>query len=512
MPADREVLSDTPTVTQALKSSRAADWRGAIKVELTALLNHGTGEEVALSHVPRGAQILPVKIVLKLKRDSEGVPTKFKARLVVLGNLQKTVPSNVFSPTANDKSLKLLLAVATGLRLPLLSLDVYGASPVIWKLQKTMYGLAASPRAFYDHVSDHLLVCGYQRCASDPCFFWFRSGDGFLLAVVHVDDFVVAASNEAMLARFVRHMEQVYVVSVTPDVQHFLGLHTQDFPCGARLMSQPGLLRKLFDKHPDIAALTRMPSVPMSSLFNDAVPEESPACDRKSYMELLGSLLYVVKTRPDISFAVNRLSMRSTVATEADFRALRRVLAYLYATRHRGVTLRPMLMSDVRLEAWCDASYALHHDGRFPSGYAFTLATSSQSGMFYSRSSKQTNVTLSSTEADLYAAVEATKDIIWFWGLLAEIGVPQTAPTTMFVDNASMMVLASSYSGNHKRVKHFLVRLNFLIEAVSDGILHMEKVDTLLNLADTLTKALGPIDFHPKSEALLGSPPAGSPV
>ena len=75
-----------------------------------------------------------------------------------------------------------------------------------------------------------------------------------------------------------------------------------------------------------------------------------------------------------------------------------------------------------------------------------------------------------------------------------------------------MMVLASSYSGNHKRVKHFLVRLNFLIEAVSDGILHVEKVDTLLNLSDTLTKALGPIDFHPKSEALLGSPPAGSPV
>jgi hypothetical protein len=64
---------------------------------------------------------------LKLKRDSEDVPSKFKARLVVLGNLQKTVPSNVFSPTANDKSLKLLLAVATGLRLPLLSLDVYGA-------------------------------------------------------------------------------------------------------------------------------------------------------------------------------------------------------------------------------------------------------------------------------------------------------------------------------------------------------------------------------------------------
>jgi hypothetical protein len=70
-----------------------------------------------------------------------------------------------------------------------------------------------------------------------------------------------------------------------------------------------------------------------------------------------------------------------------------------------------------------------------------------------------------------------------------------------------MMVLASSYSGNHKRVKHFLVRLNFLIEAVALGTIAMVKVDTLVNLADTLTKALGPIAFTPKSAALLGNPP-----
>jgi hypothetical protein len=527
-PSIRDSLSDTPTVARALKSSRAPEWRAAIEVELNALLNHGTGEEVSLSSLPRGTQVLPVKIVLKLKRDSEGVPTKFKARLVVLGNLQKSVPANVFSPTANDKSLKLLIALATALRLPLLSLDVYGAflyptqssevfitipplitggTSVVWQLKKTMYGLAASPRAFYDHVSDHLLVCGYHRCASDPCFFWSRSSSGFLLAVVHVDDFVVAASTPALLARFVRDMELTYVVSVTHDVQHFLGLHTQEFPCGARLMSQPGLLTKLFDKHPSVADLPRFPSVPMSSLFNDDTQSDSPPCDRTAYMELLGSLLFLVKTRPDISFAVNRLSMRSTVATQADLAALHRILAFLYHTRTRGITLRPMVLpAHMCLAAWCDASYALHSDGRSQTGYAFTFVDS-QSGMFYSRSTKQSNVTLSSTEAELYAAVEATKDIIWFRGLLAEIGFPQTSPTPLYVDNASMMVLASSYSGNHKRVKHFLVRLNFLIEAVALGTIAMVKVDTLVNLADTLTKALGPIAFTPKSAALLGNPP-----
>jgi hypothetical protein len=100
----------------------------------------------------------------------------------------------------------------------------------------------------------------------------------------------VAASTHALLARFVRDMELTYVVSVTHDVQHFLGLHTQEFPCGARLMSQPGLLKKLFAKHPSVAELPRFPSVPMSSPFNDETQSDSPPCDRTAYMELLGSL------------------------------------------------------------------------------------------------------------------------------------------------------------------------------------------------------------------------------
>ena len=528
--ADRS--EDMPTCARALRSERAPQWREAIQIELRALMDHNTGTEIARGDVPAGAQLLPAKVVLKIKRDAEGKPTKYKARLVALGNLQNNIPVNVFSPTANDKSLKLLLAISTALRLTILSLDVYGAflypdqtgedvfvvippiitgdTSVIWKLNKTMYGLAASPRAFYDHVSAHLLQCGYTRCAADPCFFWIRGSSGFLFAVVHVDDFVVAASTQDLLDVFIAHMEEAYVVSVTPDVKHFLGLYTHDYPCGARVMSQPGLLQKLFDKHPHIGNLTTLPQVPMSSLFNDVAQDESMACDHTAYMELLGSLLYIVKTRPDIAFAVNRMAMRAKKATVKDMNALFRILAYLYATRARGVTLRPMDTRSLRLAAWCDASYALHEDGRSHSGYAFTFM-GSPSGMFYARSSKQTNVTLSSTEAELYAAVEAIKDIMWFRSLMAEIGFPQTEPTPMYVDNASMIALATAYSGNHKRVKHFLVRLNFLIDAVAAGVVIMEKVDTLVNLADALTKSLGPTEFIPKADGLLGVPPTSTP-
>ena len=124
--------------------------------------------------------------------------------------MRKKSIHKVFSPTANEKSLKFLMALGCALELWTLSLDVYGAflyadqkeevfisipasvtggREVIWRLNKTMYGLDSSPRAFYDHATAHLMDGGYIRCTSDPCVFTKRRPDGnFLMTVVHVDD------------------------------------------------------------------------------------------------------------------------------------------------------------------------------------------------------------------------------------------------------------------------------------------------------------------------------------
>ena len=529
---------DMPTITKALKSDRAAEWIEAIEKEVQNLVSHNTGTEVRREEVPRGAQILPIKVVLKLKRDTEGLPTKFKARLCVLGNLKFKSLSVVFSPTANEKSLKFLLALATALGLWMSSIDVYGAflypdmteevfvripesitggQEILWRLNKTMYGLDLSPRAYYDHVSAHLLKGGYNRCSNDPCLFWKRLGsaDGgatqFLLTVVHVDDFAVAATDFALIEEFIAYMETVYTVSVTREVEHFVGIHVSDLGNGRRGLSQPGLLKKLFERYPAVKQLTSYPQVPMSTLFSDEVQDDSPRCNSHDYMELLGSLMYLEKTRADIAFAVNRLAMRTQKATEKDYRSLLRVLAYLYVTRGKEVVLKPCReLSASRicclvapLEAWCDASYAIHPDGRSHSGYGFRLAGTG-SGLFYARSTKQTNVALSSTEAELNAAVECVKDVVWFRELRAEIGMSELEPTAIYVDNASLITLATSYSGNHKRVKHFLVRLNYLIDLVEKKVIKFMKVDTTLNCSDPLTKPLGPIDFLPKVGDMLG--------
>jgi hypothetical protein len=146
------------------------------------------------------------------------------------------------------------------------------------------------------------------------------------------------------------------------------------------------------------------------------------------------------------------------------------------------------------LFCYVDAAYATHPYSKSHTGYCFGLGDPNN-GMFYSRTVKQSNVTLSSTEVENAAAVEATKEIIWFRQLLEELDFPKVKPTLVFADNASMITLAEDYSGNHKRVKHYLTRVNFMIEQVRLGSIEFEHVISEKNVADILTKPLGPTEW-----------------
>ena len=94
--------------------------------------------------------------------------------------------------------------------------------------------------------------------------------------------------------------------------------------------------------------------------------------------------------------------------------------------------------------------------------------------------------------------MEATKDIVFLRAILAELGFPQLLPTTLYVDNLSMITLASKFSGNAKRVKHFLVRINYMIEQVANQVVHLEYISSHEHPADSCTKALarGPLEKH----------------
>jgi hypothetical protein len=147
-----------------------------------------------------------------------------------------------------------------------------------------------------------------------------------------------------------------------------------------------------------------------------------------------------------------------------------------------------------------DAAHATHPDSRSHIGLCFSFP--GLGAMFYYSSKKSLRVVLESTQAETDAAVEGTKEIIYFRQLLLELGFPQEEPTIIYADNTSIITLATDFSGNHKRVN--ITRINFLIEQVRDRVVFFTHVGTKDNVADILTKLLGPIDFLRLLPRLLG--------
>ncbi len=489
-------------------------------------------DEVAFEDVPSGAQILPTKMDFKTKYNSLGEFLKDKARLVVLGNLEWETMQDYFSPTTHTKTLNLLLALAVEHNFILYGLDIYGAfitaeidEPVyislpkglptkhgagrIWRLKKTLYGLKRSPRAFFDSLSSHLLSKGYSRSLNDPCLFYKRtSASEVIVFCIHVDDFAIAASHRHLIHQLIVDLkDKGYIITESDSLETFLGIHIHSQPSGIYL-SQPGHLDKIFEcaKTTDKGSDT-----PMSADFNDLAQDNSPLLSKSKdapedksleyFQHLLGMIMFVVRTRPDIAYSVNRMAMRTSKATEKDIKSLRRIAAYLRQTKHLELVYSKGTGAPA-LYAYSDASFISHSDGKSHMG--FCIGYGSKSGFFYARSAKQKMVTRSSTESEAYTAVEATKDIIYFRNVLAELGYPLTSPSPLLVDNKSLIELATRFSGNHKRVRHFLVRIHFLMEQVNEKTIAMEYVDTTANIADQLTKPLTGAPFIAGRQSLMG--------
>jgi hypothetical protein len=521
-----------PTITQALKSSdeQIKLWKAALLVELKTLHKLDTYEVVQKEDIPKDAFIFPTKMVLKQKINPLGEYIKHKARLTVLGNLDKDVASKeLFSPTASDKALKLVCALAVILGLILFGLDVYGAflippikrnvyvtlplqvtdgKPVYWKLKKTLYGLADSPRQFYEHISATLMRNGYNKTMADPCVFIKRvSNEKFIIIVVYVDDLMLASTDQQLIDELKEQLQVEYTLTEAPSLESFIGVHLSYNANQSMTLSQPGFINQLLEEY---SMLDSIPAkTPMSYLFNDEHQDNADKLsieDHKKFMSILGSLIFLLRTRADIAYAINRLSLRSSKATVLDMQALFRVLRYLNGTRQLGITLcKDATMSKViQLHAYVDAAYGVHSDGKSHSGYCFTLGPHNN-GMFYSRSFKQTNVALSSTEAEINPLVDVSKEVIWFRQLLSELGFPQLDPTPVFEDNASAITLATNWSGNNKRTKHFSIRIHFLLEQYNTSIIDLVHLSTDLQIADILTKPLPTEQFLRLRDLLLGS-------
>jgi hypothetical protein len=297
-----------------------------------------------------------------------------------------------------------------------------------------------------------------------------------------------------------------YEITLDREANSFLGLSFTHNPDGTVTITQPKLLLKLFALYPP-----RKPSPATHTVPNHPYPppqrETDPAptpIDQYTYLRLLGILLYLTKSRPDIMAAVSFAGTKSSNPTDRDLSDLYYTVEYLRATDTLGHILHTS--STQRLSLYCevDASYLLHPDSKGHTGYAISFHGTN--GTFHNRSTKQTAVATSSTHAEARAIFTLAKEINFIIALCQELRIPLHLPAIIMEDNSAVVTMANNDSAYTKKCKHFMMVINYVKEQISLGQIEARKIHGKLNIADLHTKPLRCSAFATMAKRILGQP------
>ncbi|KAL3633341.1 hypothetical protein CASFOL_022868 [Castilleja foliolosa] len=210
----------------------------------------------------------------------------------------------------------------------------------------------------------------------------------------------------------------------------------------------------------------------------------SPIKDPAFYRSLVGALHYVTITRPEICYAVNKVSQFMANPLEPHLKAVKRILRYLAGTESYGLRLNKP--KDHNITGFSDSDWATDvDDRRSVSGYCVFVGDNIVSWS----SKKQGCVSRSSTEAEYRSLAQVTSEITWISYLLNELDVKQTRVPHVWIDNQSAIYLSSNPI-LHARTKHIELDYHFIREKVSAGLMMVNYVPSFDQKADILTKPL----------------------
>lgn len=364
-----------------------------------------------------------------------------------------------------------------------------GDKSLVCKLHKALYGLKQAPRQWYERLKAALVQFGFQGSKCDPSLFVYTRGTNIVYLLVYVDDIIITGSSPAIISGLVNQLNSVFTLKQLGDLDYFLGIEVQKQPDGSLLLSQGKYIRDLLAK---VNMLDAKPiSTPMVAGLKLAKTGSTFVTDISFYRSVVGSLQYATITRPELSYAVNKVCQFMAQPQEIHWTAVKRILRYLKGTIQAGLQLFPTIPGKpVSLKAFCDADWAADPDDRrSTSGAAVYFGPNLVS--WWSR--KQQVVARSSTKAEYRSLAAVAADLLWIQTLLTELKIPHAVPE-IFCDNHSAVLLAHNPI-LHSRTKHMEIDLCFVREKVLAKQLSVVHIPGTDQWADLLTKPLSPSKF-----------------
>eukprot|EP00253_Pinus_taeda_P007217 PITA_07217 len=349
--AQAPVNHDPDTFAEA---SGHPHWEAAMNEEYHSLLANDTWDLVPL---PKGRKLVKCKWVYRTKYGPDGKVDKHKARLVAKGfsQVEGIDYTETFSPVAKMNSIRLVLSLAASLKWEVHQMDVKSAflhgdlheeiymeqpigfiqtdSSLVCRLKKSLYGLKQAPRAWYAKMESFLLESGFSRCYSDNTVYTKKVGNSLIILVLYVDDLILTGSDPNLINHVKSSLKKKFEMTDLGHLHYFLGLQVLQSKEGISLSQSKYACDIL--RHFHMEECKPAPS-PFQSGVKLSVSCTSPEVDATLYRQLVGKLLYLTHTRPDLSFVFGLVARFMQNPRESHWKAAKRILRYVREVEYRG--------------------------------------------------------------------------------------------------------------------------------------------------------------------------------
>ncbi|GKA87636.1 retrovirus-related pol polyprotein from transposon TNT 1-94 [Tanacetum coccineum] len=407
---------------------------------------------------PEGKNVIALKWLWKNKCDAENIMVRNKSRLVAKGYKQEEGIDfeESFAPVARLEAVRMFIAFAAHKNITIFQMDVktaflngllkeevYASQPKgfidyeflnhVYKLKKALHSLKQAPRAWYDKLSSFLIEHGFNKGIIDPTLFTRRHGGDILLVQVYVDDIIFGSTNPDFSKRFANLMKNNFEMSMMGELKFFLGLQVHQSPRGI-FISQSQYAIELLKKH-GLDECVSM-STPMATERLDADLQGTPT-DQTTYRRMIGGLMYLTASRPDIAFATFVCARYQARPTVKHLKEVKRIFRYLRQSYNMGLWYPKD--SGFELIAYSDADHAgCKDDCKSTSGGLQFLG-----GKLVSWSSKKQDCTAMSTAEAEYVSLSACcAQVIWMRTQLLDYGFKYNR-IPMYCDSKSAIAISS---------------------------------------------------------------------
>ncbi|KAJ9558008.1 hypothetical protein OSB04_012622 [Centaurea solstitialis] len=404
-----------------------------------------------LVDLPRGHRVIGTKWIFRNKTDERGIVIKNKARLVAQGYTQEEGIDydDVFAPVARIEAIRLFLAFASYKGFKVYQMDVKSAF-------------------LYGTIDEEVYV------SQPPGFEDPKYPDK-----IYVDDIIFGSTKDDMCKEFEELMHKKFKMSSMGELTLFLGLQVKQKPEGI-FINQSKYVASMLQKFGMNDA--KPASTPMETHKHLTADVRGEEVDVHHYRSMIGSLMYLTTSRPDIMFSVCVCARFQVRPKESHLHAVKRIFKYLKGQPRLGLWYPNDSSFD--LVAYTNSDYGgATLDRKSTSGGCQFLG-----GRLVSwQCKKQTTVSQSTTEAEYIAASQCCSQVLWIQNQMQDYGL-SFLQTPIYIDNNSALSIVNN-PVKHSKTKHIEIKYHFIRDCNEKKIIQVLKVHTDDQYADLFTKA-----------------------